>query len=89
MGLKLPKLNLGNLIKVIGVVDAIKTLKGKGVREGVSDVEDALGLDILDEARLEQWVRDAQAWLSEGEQLFIQGQQLVKDAQRKVEDVLR
>lgn len=80
--------SLGNVLKVVSLVEAIKGLKGKPrgeqVGEGIEVVESVLGLEVADEAKIQQLMRDTEAWAKEGERIAREGEQVLKAVREAV-----
>ena len=86
-------LNLNNVLKMVGLVEALKGLKGKSKTEqttdGIQIVESVLGLDVVDEDAIRDLIRDTEAWATEGERLAREGERLLKSVREAVGRVAR
>lgn len=84
-------LSLNNILKVVGLVESIKDLKGKPkgeqVGDGIQIVESVLGLEVVDEVRIQQLLRDTEAWAKEGERIAREGERLLKQVREAVSRV--
>lgn len=95
MALNLKKLlNLNNLLKVIGLVDAVKDLKGKPKGEqveGGTEIAIAVlgGLEGVEVSKIEVLIRDIEVWAKEGERIAREGERVLKSVREAVARVGR
>ena len=83
----------GEALAKQGLVEALKGLKGKSkteqVGEGIEVVESVLGLEVADEAKIQQLIRDTEAWAKEGERIAREGERVLKSVREAVGRVAR
>lgn len=86
-------LNVQNVFKIVSLVNALKGLRGKSPAEtvegGIEVVENALGIDVADEKRITQLMRDTEAWAKEGERIAREGETLLQQVREAVAHIGR
>lgn len=84
-------LNLNNVLKVVGLIDALKGLKGKTkveqVGESIDVVESVLGLEVADSVKIQALIRDTEAWAKEGERIAREGEAVLRQVREAVSRV--